>query len=165
MYQLLKLLLLSLTCLLTGCASLNPFQPANPNAQESPQTYAERKQAAIASFERQRDAAQVEAAVNAWQRGEEQQARTALAAIVERSPRDLTARLRLAEILVAQEEFSVAEEHLRACLTIAPDSAEAYHALGLLLSDLPGRDSESQSLLRRASQLEPENELYSAAAG
>jgi len=161
MLNLNRLLLLVSTCLCAGCSALNP---AHRKPQESPQTYAERKQSAISSFERQRDAAQVHAAVNAWERGEVQKARGMLAEIVARSPQDVTARLRLAELLAAEEEVAAAEEQLRACLAIVPESAEAHHALGLLLSDAPGREAESQSLLRRAKELEPENELYAVAA-
>jgi Tfp pilus assembly protein PilF len=163
MNELSRFLLLLLICIFTGCASL-PFNTAGRPSKDSPQTYAERKQAAIASYERQRDAAHVHSAVNAWQRGEVQQARAVLTDVVERSPQDLTARLRLAELLISEEETAAAEEQLRACLAIAPDSAEVNHALGLLLSDLPGRETEAHSHLRRASELEPENELYAAVA-
>lgn len=125
---------------------------------------AERKQEAISQFERQRDAAQVQAAVSYWQRGDLEKSQSLLTSIVERSPRDRNARLRLAELLISQEELAAAETQLRECINVAPDSAEAHHSLGMLLADMPGREQECQTHLRRAAELDPRNELYVAAA-
>jgi Flp pilus assembly protein TadD len=148
----------------TGCASLpGMFSPPNP-AQESPQTYAERKQAAVAAFEKQRDKAQVQAAVNCWERGEVQKSIALLTACVQRSPSDVTARLRLAEVFASQNELAAATEQLAECLRLAPDHAEAHHTLGLIYSELPDQQPQATFHLRRASELEPENEVYLAAA-
>ena len=158
------LLFIALLPIMTGCTSLPTSQPKKPAPPESKQTFGERKQDAIASFERQRDAAQIQAAVNCWQRGEVQKSVAQLTAIIQRSPRDVNARLRLAEILTSQEETASAEMHLRECLVLAPNSAEAHHALGLLLSEVPSRETEAASLLRRAAELEPDNEVFAATA-
>jgi Flp pilus assembly protein TadD len=159
---------LSMFCavaMLTGCASL-PTGHASRKAKktETPQTYAERKREAVIAFERQRDVAQVQAAINHWQRGDVQKSMSMLTAIIARVPSNVNARLRLAEVLTAQEDFAGAEVQLRECLTHAPNSAEVHHTLGMLLTEGPGREQEAQTHLRRAAELEPENELYAASA-
>lgn len=154
------LMLLALSTL--GCTSL-PNAKKKPAAPPQP-TFAERKHEAISQFERQRDAAQVQAAISYWQRGDLEKSQSMLTTIIQRSPRDVNARLRLAELLVSQEELAAAEAQLRECLAVAPESAEAHHSLGMLLADFPGREQECQTHLRRAAELEPRNELYVAAA-
>lgn len=153
------LTLLALSTL--GCTSL---PSARKKSAQPQQTMAERKHEAISSFERQRDAAQVQAAISYWQRGDLEKSQSLLTAIVQRSPRDVNARLRLAELLISQEELAAAEAQLRECLVVAPQSAEAHHALGMLLADFPDREQECQTHLRRAAELEPANELFVAAA-
>jgi len=152
--------------LLAGCASFPESHASRkPKSNEQPQSFAERKRDAVQAFERQRDAAQVQAAINHWQRGDVQKSVTMLEAIIERVPSDVNARLRLAEVLTSQENFAATEIQLRECLVHAPDSAEVHHVLGMLLGESPGREQEAQAYLRRASELEPENELYAASAG
>ncbi|WP_254508906.1 tetratricopeptide repeat protein [Anatilimnocola floriformis] len=158
------LALIALT-MLPGCASLpqaNPMRRAKPA--ETKQTYAGRKQDALKAFEKQRDAAQVQAAINHWQRGDSQKSVAMLTAIIDRSPSDVNARLRLAEVLTSQEDFLAAEKQLRECLVHAPESAEIHHVLGMLISEFPGREHEAQQHLRRAAELDPQNELYVANA-
>jgi Tfp pilus assembly protein PilF len=156
------LTLLALSTL--GCSSLPTFPNARKKSTSPPQSMAERKQAAVSAFESQRDAAQVQAAISYWQRGDLQKSRAMLTAIIQRSPSDVNARLRFAELLISQEEHAAAEAQLRECLAVAPQSAEAHHALGMLLADFSGREQECQTHLRRAAELEPSNELFVAAA-
>ncbi len=146
-----------------GCASLVPQQNRKELAsQQPPQTFTQRKQEAVLKFEQQRDAAQVQAAINCWERGEIQNSQAMLTAIVQRTPGNVNARLRLAEVLTAQHESSAAEAQLRECLALQPASAEALHALGLLLSNWPGREQEAHGYLQRASELEPDNVAFIA---
>lgn len=154
-------LFVSAAIVCTGCASFpNPLQQP---AKESAATYAERKHQAVAAFEKQRDKVQVQAAVSCWERGEVQKSVGLLQAIVQRNPSDVTARLRLAEILASQENFAAATDHLAECVRLAPDNAEAHHSLGMILGEVPGQETLSAEHLRRACELEPENELYLAA--
>lgn len=145
-----------------GCTSLPSTR--KKAAKPPPQTMAERKHEAISQFERQRDAAQVQAAISYWQRGDLEKSQSMLNTIIQRSPRDVNARLRLAELLISQEELAAAEAQLRECLTIAPEFAEAHHSLGMLLADIPGCEQECQTHLRRAAELNPHNELFTASA-
>lgn len=151
----------SVTC--TGCASFPGMFPLS-KPKETEQTYAERKQHAVSAFEKQRDKAQVQAAVSCWERGEVPKSLSMLEAIVQRSPTDVTARLRLAEIHSSQANFAAATEQLAECLRLAPDHAEAHHNLGLILSETPGQEEQARVHLQRACELEPKNELYLAAA-
>ena len=84
-------------------------------------------------------------------------------AVIARSPKHLTARLRLAEVLCSRRKTTAAEAQLRECLALAPDSAEVHHALGMLLGDWPGREAEAATLFRRATDLEPDNIAFAAA--
>ncbi len=151
--------------MLTGCAAWPAGHTAKKaKTPEPPQTFAERKRDALLAFERQRDAAQVQAAINHWQRGDAQKSISLLTAVITRVPSNVNARLRLAEVLTAQEDFAGAEVQLRECLTHAPNSAEVHHTLGMLLTEGPGREQEAQTHLRRAAELDPENQLYAASA-
>lgn len=155
--------LILLLALSGGCAALQPaICPAKPA--ESKASYTERKQTAISNFEKHRDQAQIQVAVSCWERGQPQQAEAMLQAIVQRSPKNLDARLRLAELLAAEEEAAAAEEQLQECLRISPEAAEVHHALGLLLSDQSGRDYEARQHLRRAAELAPQNAAFAAVA-
>lgn len=146
----------------SGCASM-PLPFTKP-AGEAPQTYAERKQNAVAAFEKQRDKAQVQAAVNCWERGEIQKSQAMLEAILQRNPSDVTARLRLAEIYASQNDLGAAIEHLQLCLQHAPEHAEVHHALGMIYSEHPETEPEARQHLQRACELEPQNEIYLTAA-
>ena len=150
--------------LLTGCASLPNQSIRRVKPAEKNLTYADRKREAVKAFEQQRDAAQVQAAINHWQRGDVQKSIAMLSAIIDRVPADVNARLRFAEVLTSQEDFAGAEAQLRQCLIHAPDSAEVHHVLGMLLSEFEGREQEAEQHLRRAAELEPENEFYVASA-
>ncbi|WP_425613865.1 hypothetical protein NA78x_003709 [Anatilimnocola sp. NA78] len=147
---------------LTGCASWQAkIFGSQPDAAPAP-TFEERKAVAVQSYEQKREAASIQAAVALWQRGEGDKCESQLAAIIAHNPKCVPAKLRMAEVLAAQNESSAAETQLRECLTIVPDNAEAHHALGMLLSDWPGREAEGTSMLKRACELEPNNEVYAA---
>jgi len=148
--------------MVSGCASWQPkFFSQKSTAAPAP-TYEERKAVAVQSYEQKREQASIQAAIACWQRGEVDKCQSQLTAIVAHNPKSVTARLRLAEVLATQDESSSAETQLRECLAVSPDNAEANHALGMLLSDWTGREAEGASFLKRACQLEPQNEIYAA---
>ncbi|QDU28779.1 hypothetical protein ETAA8_38840 [Anatilimnocola aggregata] len=162
----LQLPLLFVACslpLVAGCAAWSPQNLFGTNLAGPPaQTYEERKAEAVQSFELKREQAGIQAAVSTWERGDVEKAQAKLQSIVASSPKSVTARLRLAEIMASQNESSAAETHLRECLTLAPQNAEAQHALGMLLSDWPGREAEGRPFLQRACELDPQNAVYAA---
>ena len=157
-------LLVAAATVCSGCASLPTMFSPQKAAQETPQSYAERKRDAVAAFEKQRDKAQVQAAVSCWERGEVPKSLTMLETILQRNPADVTARLRLAEIYASQTDYAAAMEHLAECVRLAPDHAEAHHTLGMILSEVAGQQEQARIHLQRACELDPENELYRAAA-
>ena len=97
--------------------------------------------------------------MNRWQQGDALGCEETLRAIVERDPGNVEARLALADVYWAHEAWDSTEEQLRAALTAAPDRADAHQSLGLLL-EIRGNQAESLEHLRRASELDPKNELF-----
>jgi Flp pilus assembly protein TadD len=81
-----------------------------------------------------------------------------LSAIVNRRPNYVEAQVLLAEVLWSRNDGS-AEQHLRAVLELAPNRADAHHALGLVL-DGTGQAEEARQHLSKAAELEPANEVY-----
>jgi Flp pilus assembly protein TadD len=69
------------------------------------------------------------------------------------------AHVRLAELAWAKEDYAQAESEYHAALRLAPERADVEHALGLVLQ-ATGRAAEAGQHLARASQLDPQNELY-----
>lgn len=137
-----------------GCASWKErLQP--PSITPSRQ---ERAAEVVRDFEERRDAAQLQAALDRFSQGNLDQAEIMLAAIIKRRPGYVPARLRMAELLWSKQD-PAAEEHLRAVVQAEPQSAEAHHALGLVL-DGTGRADEARQHLAKAAELEPDNEIF-----
>jgi Tfp pilus assembly protein PilF len=149
-----QFLLTFVLLLASGCAGFreNVFSPGvTPPRQK-------RSSEAIHEFEDRRDAAQLAAALDRSRQGDTARAEAMLAALVNRRPDYIDARLRLAEILWSREDDS-AEQHLRAIIQSNPVHAEAHHTLGLLLS-ATARTSEAHQHLLKAVELEPQNEVF-----
>jgi Tfp pilus assembly protein PilF len=119
----------------------------------------ERKSDAVRTFETQRDAAQVSAALDRWRSGDPAGCEALLAAVLARCPDDAEAQLQYGQVLWSRGDSAAAEPHLRAVLSAQPDRAEAHHALGLLLAGT-GRAEEAQRHFSRALAIEPTNEIY-----
>jgi predicted Zn-dependent protease len=147
--------LLAIALFASGCASWRPVLGTSPVADKRK----DRATDAVRTFEKHRDAAQLEAALDRWKQGDFTGAEARLAALVQRRPDFSDARLRLGEILWSRGDAAAAEPHLRAVLEVSPDRAEAHHALGLLL-DATGRADDARVHLSRAAELEPDNEVY-----
>ena len=104
---------------------------------------------ALQAFEQQRDAMQLQAAIDRFEQGDYTGCESRLAALVARRPDFLAARLRLAEILWARGEIAQAEEHYHAVLSAEPANSEAHHGLGMLL-EAEGRFEEAEPHLALA---------------
>jgi tetratricopeptide (TPR) repeat protein len=74
-------------------------------------------------------------------------------------PQNLKALERLAIIDMASKELGPAENRIRLCLSIAPDTARAHYLLAQILRQT-NRYEESLPHARRAAELEPGNERY-----
>jgi Tfp pilus assembly protein PilF len=144
----------------TGCASWLPHKGEQPTITEARQ---QRHEAAVLAFERQRDQALLEAAIERWQHGDLGGCEARLRSLVARRPDFCDAHLQLAELAWSCENSQEAEAEYRLALQLAPDRADLHHALGLLL-EATGRTAEAQQHLARAGELDPESELYRPAA-
>jgi predicted Zn-dependent protease len=120
----------------------------------------ERSAQMVHDFEERRDAAQLAAALDRLNQGDAARAESMLAALVKRRPDFSDARLHLAEILWSHGDAS-AEQHLRAILESHPNRPDVHHTLGLLLS-ATNREGEARHHLSKATELEPENEVFRA---
>jgi Tfp pilus assembly protein PilF len=145
-------LLIVVSLLFVGCAGWR--EQLNP-----PQTVAEEREArtaaALQSFEEQRDAMQLQAALDRFNQGDYSGCESRLATLVERRPDFVPARLRLAEILWSRGDAATAEQHYHAALALQPDLAEAHHGLGTLLEG-EGRFDEAEIYLARCAKLATE---------
>jgi predicted Zn-dependent protease len=135
--------------LLVGCASLTqpPASPATAKRVASKPVKPREEQ--IAAFDRKRDEAQLAAARDRANQGDFMEAEELLAPLVKRSPELTEARLLLADVYLALDRPTAAEEQLRAVLDRHPDHAAAHYALGLL-HDVAGRETEAAEHFRRA---------------
>ena len=122
----------------------------------------ESKAQALASFESQRDTAQLQAALNRWQEGNPAACERALANLVQKRPDFVEARVQYAELLISRDYLSAAEFQLREALRLSPDRADAHHSLAIVLESA-SKPAEAAEHFRRAAELEPENPVYALA--
>ena len=148
-------LFLLLTVSLAGCASWRDgLQPPTVARQRQ-----ERQAEALRSFEEQRDAAQLEVALDRWAQGDIAGCESRLRTLLSRRADNSQVRLRLAELLWTRGDAAAAEQELHQVLVDQPKSAEAHHLLGLLLAE-HNRLADSRAHLASAAELEPANELF-----
>lgn len=151
-------LLMAAVALSGGCATMTTLK--REMAAQPPRRQ-ERKARAMASYEAQRDKAQLEAALNRFSEGNDEACFQQLHSLVERRPDFVDARLQLAEFHLFRGEPQQAELQLRAAIVIAPERADLHHCLGRVLEASEQRQ-EALVHFERAAQLEPANPLYLA---
>jgi Tfp pilus assembly protein PilF len=142
--------------LTTGCTTWPSLK--RELAQQPPRRN-ERKEEVLVAFEAQRDAAQLQAALDRFNEGNHAACHQQLAALVERRPQFVEARLQLAEFHLCHGELDQAQEQLRAALVLAPQRADLHDCLGRVL-EAGSRDREAAEHFQTAAKLEPGNELY-----
>lgn len=152
-----RILAWSLIGLLGGCASFE--MPTAPVGDVTPSREA-RDRRVVETFERKRDRAEYEAALAQLDYGNLDRGEASLSGLLKRSPEHIEARLRLAEVYMATNRLDEAFDQLQRALTLASDRAETYHAMAMLL-DASNQPSGALVYYRRATELEPENELFS----
>ncbi len=151
----LALLLLVLT---TGCAGVRLSPPQSPASDVAPNRE-DRKEAVAQDFGERRVEAEFRAALSRWNQGDATGCETLLRQILKRRPHNHEARQLLADLYVERGDTEAALAELSALLDILPDSAQAHHAMGLLLDSLD-RHQEAVVHLRKAAEFEPGNDLY-----
>ena len=114
-----------------------------------------------ADFDRRRDEAQYQAALNRWREDDGAGCREALAALLGRTPGHCAARLLLADVELSQGNPKAALEQARQVLALEPKNAEAHHVMGLSLDAL-GETTAAISHYEQATRLDSENEQYAA---
>lgn len=141
-----------------GCAS-NPLKKlVAPVANVAPEREL-RSEEAIAEFERHRDQAQFTAALTRWREGDLIECRMTLDEIIERNPEHTEARLLLAELLLVEKQPQTALQHVQNVLNLEPENPVAIHTAGLVQEAL-GNNSAALEQYKRATELEPDNEVF-----
>ena len=154
------LLLPLLVVCATGCTTLSSLRR---ELAEQPPKRKERQQQVVASFESQRDAAQLQAALSRFSEGNHAACEELLASLVARKPQNVEARLQLAEFYLFHQQTGPAEEQLTAALAIAPNGADLHDCLARVL-EASDRSSEAIVHHQKAAELDPKSELYRLAA-
>jgi Tfp pilus assembly protein PilF len=159
--RILATLLTAAFVMTAGCTSLTTLKR---DMAEQPPRRQERKEQVVATFEAQREAAQLQAALNRFSEGNHDACFQQLSNLVQTRPAFVDARLQLAELHLFRGEHQQAQQQLRAALIIAPQRAELHDCLGRALE----ADAQSEEALvhfQKAAEIEPANELYAARSG
>jgi Tfp pilus assembly protein PilF len=150
------LILLCGCSVLAGCAS---WRESTVTSQPETASRDQRRTEVIQSFEKQRDRAQLAAAMDRWQQGDIAGCESRVRGILARRPSDVDAHVLLAELAFSCHNPTEAEAEYRTALELAPQRADIHHALALML-DATGRGHEAGVYFARAAEIEPANNLY-----
>ena len=151
---------IALAALASGCTTFSSLR--RELAEQPPKRKARREQV-VSSFESQRDAAQLQAALSRFSEGNHAACEELLTSLVARKPQYVDARLQLAEFYLLREETGLAEQHLHAALEIAPQRADLHDCLARVL-EASGRGGEALAHSQKAAELDPQSELYGLTA-
>lgn len=158
-YPIASLPVLLAAALCCGCVAsgMKPMLGKTP-----PPLSAERKAEAVAMFESQRDAAQLQSAMNRWKEGNLAACERALASLVQQRPQFVEAHVQYAEFLLSQNNPLAAEDQLNQAMKLAPDRADIYHSLAVA-QEAGGNLAAAAGNFRKATELEPENPIFQMA--
>jgi predicted negative regulator of RcsB-dependent stress response len=149
------LLLLAVAVTATGCAHRVQTAAATEPIVKS----AAEEQQLLASYERTRSEAQLEAARVQVELGNLAVAEESLTALLARQADHREAGLLMAEILTSTARLPAALAVLDRLILARPTDAAAHHLRGMVLHDLD-RPAEARASLTKALELAPENETY-----
>jgi len=142
-----------------GCAQIRDFKRSSDDLAVK---QAQRTAETVQVFEKRRDFAQLMAARARWREGNSTACRESLEQILQRNPGQYEARLLLAEVLLADEQFEAAISHLETAIEQRAEDPVAQHLMALVLQS-QGRDEEALAYHQRAAELEPDNAYYASA--
>jgi tetratricopeptide (TPR) repeat protein len=142
--------------LVCGCATFNPASPSNEDVTVQLQ---ERKQETARRFEQNRDFAEFQTALAAWERNDISGCEENLARLLKRNGDHCDGLLLMADVCLAQERPQVALDHAHRAVVAHPDDARAKYALALLLDSL-GESQTALAYYEQAAAAEPENEIF-----
>jgi cytochrome c-type biogenesis protein CcmH/NrfG len=109
---------------------------------------------AVARLDAQRNEAQCEQALAAWEQGRTGEARRSLEQVLERNPQHATARRLLADLALEQGDIATAERLLRELLADDSDNVAALTSLAWLYES-QDRSEESAALFAQLAGVEP----------
>lgn len=154
-------ILLPLLALGVGCAGM-PAPKTMTQGSIEPQLK-KRNEEATRLFEQQRDTAEFEAARARWvQQNDCQGCCEGLQKVLARNPKHREARLLLAELFLSQENRQAAIEQAKVALDLYPNDGQTQYTMGLCL-EADGKTSEALSYYERATQMDPQCEIFAAA--
>lgn len=142
----------------TGCASLK--MPTAPVADVTPKRK-ERTREALETYERRRETAQFQAALDAWNQSDYDHCQELLTQLLQQNPAHREATLLLAELFQHIGRPADAVAVLKQSLNHHPHDAALLHAIGLSL-DLDGDTDSALAYFKQAATIEPENEVFTA---
>jgi predicted Zn-dependent protease len=145
-----------LAAFLCGCAGWPALKLPVPDVAPIRE---KRRSEVVEEFETRRDQAQFSAAMSRLRQGDRKGGQGQLLELVERNPCHREARFALADLYLGENDPAAAQRQMRSLLSRAPADAEAHFVLGLILASSGGFE-EAEGHLRRAAELEPDNELY-----
>ena len=130
-----------------------------PTAPDVSATRQRRQEGVLRGFEQRRQQAQYQAALSRWQQQDTEECRRLLADLIERQPEHLEATLLMAELEASLGEHEAALAKVRRLVENRPADARGHYTLAMLL-DGAGQSAEAVAHFQRASQLNPDNEIY-----
>lgn len=145
-----------LLVLTVGCASLDLPDPPVEDVAEKRQA---RTEEAVQEFEKQRDFAEFQAALARYQRDDVKGCEEGLQRLLQRNPDHRNARLLMAEVDLATNRAQAAFGQVEEALQAHPNDAQVQYTTGLLL-ETTGQSAGALAYYRRATELDPNNELY-----
>lgn len=141
---------------MAGCSAL-PFGPsaiADVRAERL-----KRATEAAAAFEVKRSNAEYEAALSHWRNGNADACRDQLDSLLARKADHRQALLLRTEVALQMDQPGEVVQRLQSQIEKCPGDAELTHTLGVV-HDALGETGLARDCFRRATQLEPNNELY-----
>ncbi len=160
--------------LAAGCATVDPPKSShdataqNPTSGKEPDKSATksfndqrdlRRKQVVAEFDRQRDRAEYQAALNDWERGDAVGARETLAPVLARNPDYREAHLLAAQLDLFENKPKAALAHARYVLVAHPNDPQAHFEAALAL-DAMGAATDALPHYENAARLAPHEEAY-----
>ncbi len=125
------------------------------------ETREQRLREVATEFDRHRDEAQYQAALNRWREDDAAGCRESLEHLLARNSSHCPGRLLFAQVCLSDGNAKGALEQVRQVLALQPQNAEAHHLMGVALDAL-GETGPAIAEYEKATRLDSQNEEYAA---